>query len=55
MLEGALSSGAITLGAWWYYWPPGLCIVAVVLAFTLVGRALERILDPRLVDQPVSR
>lgn len=55
MLEGALSSGAITLGAWWYYWPPGLCIVAVVLAFTLVGRALERILDPRLVDQPVAR
>ena len=55
MLEGALSSGAITLGCWWYYWPPGLCIVAVVMAFTLVGRALERILDPRLVDQPVAR
>ena len=23
MLEGALSSGAISLDAWWYYWPPG--------------------------------
>jgi peptide/nickel transport system permease protein len=55
MLEGALASGAISLDAWWYYWPPGLCIVAVVLAFTLVGRALERILDPRLTDQPMSR
>jgi peptide/nickel transport system permease protein len=55
MLEGALSSGAISLDAWWYYWPPGLCIVGVVLAFTLVGRALERILDPRLTDQPMSR
>ncbi len=55
MLEGALDSGAISLDAWWYYWPPGLCIVAVVLAFTVVGRALERILDPRLTDLPVSR
>jgi ABC-type dipeptide/oligopeptide/nickel transport system permease subunit len=32
-----------------------LCIVAVVMAFTLVGRALERILDPRLLDQAVAR
>ncbi len=48
MLDGAQSSGAITLNAWWYYLPPGLCIIAVVVAFTLVGRALERIVDPRL-------
>ena len=26
---------------------PGLCVVVVVLAFTLVGRALENVLDPR--------
>ena len=51
MLEGALSSGAISLDIWWYYLPPGICIVAVVMAFTLVGRALERILDPRLADR----
>ena len=51
MLDGALSSGAITLNAWWYYLPPGLCIVGVVMGFTLVGRALERILDPRLAGR----
>jgi peptide/nickel transport system permease protein len=51
MLDGALSSGAISLNAWWYYLPPGVCIVGVVLAFTLVGRALERILDPRLAGR----
>ena len=34
--------------AWWYYMPPGLCILLVVLAFTLVGQALEEMLDPRL-------
>jgi peptide/nickel transport system permease protein len=28
--------------------PPGVCIVLVVLAFTLVGNALDEILNPRL-------
>ena len=47
ILDGAFTSGAMTVGAWWYVLPPGLCVVAVVLAFTLVGRALEDIVDPR--------
>jgi peptide/nickel transport system permease protein len=47
MLDSAFSAGAISAGAWWYLLPPGLCVVAVVLAFTLVGRALENVLDPR--------
>ncbi len=47
MLDSAFSNGAISAGAWWYLLPPGLCVVAVVLAFTLVGRALENVLDPR--------
>ncbi len=48
LLDGAQSSGSITLNAWWYYLPPGVCIIGIVLAFTLLGRSLERILDPRL-------
>jgi peptide/nickel transport system permease protein len=48
ILDGAFTSGAMTVGAWWYVLPPGLCVVAVVLAFTLIGRALESIVDPRL-------
>ncbi len=48
ILEGARQAAAISQNAWWYYLPPGLCIILVVLGFTLVGRALERILDPRL-------
>jgi peptide/nickel transport system permease protein len=51
VLDGAQSSGALTLNAWWYYLPPGLCIVGIVIAFTLVGNALERIFDPRLVGR----
>ena len=48
MLEEAFSAGALGREAWWWYLPPGLCVIAVVLAFTLVGRALETIIDPRL-------
>jgi peptide/nickel transport system permease protein len=48
MLKAALDTGAVTAGAWWYLLPPGLGIVAVVLAFTLCGRALEAVLNPRL-------
>jgi peptide/nickel transport system permease protein len=48
MLEDAFSVGAMTTGAWWFIVPPGVCVVLVVLAFTLVGQALEEVLNPRL-------
>ena len=50
-LEEAYRQGAISRSAWWYYLPAGIGIVTVVLAFTMVGRALEEILDPRLRDR----
>jgi peptide/nickel transport system permease protein len=51
MLEDAFDAGAIGQEAWWYYVPPGLAVVVVVLAFTFVGRALEQVLDPRLRER----
>ena len=48
MLESAFSVGAMTTGAWWYIVPPGVCVVLVVLSFTLVGQALEDVFNPRL-------
>ena len=51
MLEDAFTVGAITTGAWWFIVPPGVCVVLVVLAFTLVGQALEEVLNPRLKGQ----
>ncbi|EHY87624.1 ABC transporter permease [Saccharomonospora azurea] len=51
MLQSALSSGSVSAGAWWYLLPPGLAIVVIVLCFTLVGRALETVLNPRLRGQ----
>ena len=52
MLEEAFEQGALIEEAWWWYIPPGVGIVLVVLAFTLCGRALEEILDPRLRERP---
>lgn len=48
MLDSAFSNGALTLGAWWFLFPPGICVVLVVLSFTLVGQSLEEIFNPRL-------
>jgi peptide/nickel transport system permease protein len=51
ILESAYAEGAISLGAWWYLVPPGLCIVLVVLGFTMCGYAFDEILDPRLRER----
>jgi peptide/nickel transport system permease protein len=51
LLEEAYTAGAVTRNAWWYYLPPGLGVMAVVLAFVLIGQALEEILDPRLKER----
>jgi peptide/nickel transport system permease protein len=48
MLESAFAVGAMTTGAWWFIVPPGVCVVLVVLSFTLVGQALEEVVNPRL-------
>ena len=48
MLHFAFVSGATGRGAWWYFLPPGIGIVIVVLGFTLAGHTLDRILNPRL-------
>jgi peptide/nickel transport system permease protein len=47
ILNAAESSGAPGLGAWWFIAPPATCVVLVVLAFTLVGGALDELLNPR--------
>jgi peptide/nickel transport system permease protein len=47
LLESARTVGAPSLGAWWYVAPPGAAVVLVVFAFTLLGNALDDILNPR--------
>ena len=48
ILNDAQTTGAPSLGAWWWVAGPAASIVLVVLAFTLVGNALDEILNPRL-------
>jgi peptide/nickel transport system permease protein len=51
LLNAAQASGAVTFGAWWYLLPPGIAIALVVLSFTMVGRALETVLNPKLRER----
>ena len=50
VIEESFSNGAISGGAWWWLLPPG-AVVFVVLAFTMVGYAMEEVLNPRLRDR----
>lgn len=51
MLDDAFTAGAMTNGAWWFIIPPGVCVILVVLSFTLIGQALEEIFNPRLRER----
>ena len=48
MINQAFFQGAVSAGAWWYILPPGIAILIVVLGFTMIGRAVENILNPRM-------
>ena len=48
LLQDAREAGAVSSGNWSYLVPPGIAIAVVALAFTLCGRAVEAVLNPRL-------
>lgn len=48
MLERAYVKDAFTSFAWWTIFAPGTSIVALIMAFYLIGDALDEILNPRL-------
>jgi peptide/nickel transport system permease protein len=48
MLQDAREAGAVSAGDWWYLAPPGIAIAIVALSFTLCGRAVESVLNPKL-------
>jgi peptide/nickel transport system permease protein len=51
LLEAARTHSALGLGAWWYFLPAGTAVVLVVFAFTLLGAALDDILNPKLASR----
>jgi peptide/nickel transport system permease protein len=48
ILDQAYSAASISNGLWWWAIFPGIAVVIVVRAFNMCGRAMERILDPRI-------
>lgn len=50
-LHFAFESGALSNKAYWYFIPPGLCVLLLVLSFTLMGFALDEIVNPKLRER----
>lgn len=48
VIENAFQRTAISSGAWWAIVPPGAAVALLILACSLIGRALEDALNPRL-------
>ncbi|MBU0684856.1 MAG: ABC transporter permease [Thermoplasmatota archaeon] len=48
MLESAYEYQAFSSFAWWTILAPGLCIILLIMAFYLIGDALDEVLNPKL-------
>jgi peptide/nickel transport system permease protein len=51
ILDQSFGTGPVTNELWWYFLPPGFCVMLVVLAFILIGRALEDVFNPQLRER----
>lgn len=53
MLYWAQNDQAFTLGAWWWYVPPGICIALVGMGLGLINFGIDELINPRLkVERP---
>jgi peptide/nickel transport system permease protein len=57
MLYWAQNNDALTLGAWWWFLPPGLCIALLGAGLAFINFGIDEIADPRLrwSARPASR
>jgi peptide/nickel transport system permease protein len=51
IIEDAFHNGALSLGKWPWLLAPSFCIVLVVLGFTMVGFAMDEIVNPRIRER----
>ena len=51
IIEYAFHAGALSLHAWWWLMGPSFSIVLVVLGFTMVGFAMDEIINPRIRER----
>ena len=48
MLNLAYNGQALSIGAWWWFIPPGLCIALLGMGLALINFSLDELLNPRL-------
>lgn len=48
MLHFAQNDEALSIGAWWWFIPPGLCIALLGAGLALINFGLDEVLNPRL-------
>jgi peptide/nickel transport system permease protein len=55
MLYWAQNDQAFTLGAWWWYVPPGLCIALIGMGLGLINFGVDGLINPRLREETTPR
>jgi peptide/nickel transport system permease protein len=55
ILYDAQSSDAAARGIWWWIAPPGIMIGITGAAFVLIARALESIVNPKMIDPKMKQ
>ena len=50
MLQDAYASQALSTGGYYWFVPPGICIILVVVAGFFISRGYEEILFPKLKE-----
>lgn len=48
ILYYAFNQGGFIEGVWWYFIPPGICILLATMGFSLIGRGMQDALNPKL-------
>jgi peptide/nickel transport system permease protein len=48
MLYFAQNGSALSMGAWWWFVPPGLCIAALGTGLSLINFSIDELMNPRL-------
>ena len=48
MMNNATVGGALPLGMWWWFVPPGLAITAIVGGLYVTNVGLDEVFNPRL-------
>jgi peptide/nickel transport system permease protein len=51
MLQNAYISQALQTGSWFWIFPPGLCIMLLVLSIYLISQGIEEVVNPQLRER----